>query len=253
MSLSPLPPDSPHPPHSPLQPTQDLDGHAGARRVLVLATSNPHKLEEMVPLFASAQVECILLSTAAKERGVSLIEPQETGDTFERNATIKALSYAQQLSLPCLADDSGLEIDALAGRPGVISSHYCTDGRETGLARAERDSANNARVLKELEGIAFEKRSARFVCVMCLAVPGRADPLALVRGTFEGRIGLPPRVPAGANGFGYDPLFLVAPGFDRSGAELSPEEKNRLSHRAKAASLMLPRLSECFSTRTISP
>lgn len=229
-------------------PTHRPADAAPAPRVVVLATSNPHKLEEMVPLFAGARIECVLLSVAARQRGLALVEPQETGDTFETNAIIKALSYAHQLGLPCLADDSGLEIDALAGRPGVISSHYSTDGRETGLSRGERDAANNARVLRELEGIAPEKRSARFVCVMCLGVPNRPAPLALVRGTFEGRIGLPPRVPAGTNGFGYDPLFLVAPTFDRTGAELPPAEKNRLSHRARAAGLMLPRLDQYFST-----
>ena len=469
---------------------------------IVLATSNPHKVEEMRALFGAGGVVLVGLDEAAAGVGVALSEPAEVGQTFEENARIKAESYADQLGMVCLADDSGLEVDALGGRPGVISSHYCTDGREAGMSRAERDAANNARVLGELEGVAAERRGARFVCVMCVAWPGggdkpgawasdcaggadvpsaragvavaspadslmfkpvlnftahhrrlphwqspgavyfitfratsgelspaerdaaaaaclhwhgsrmhvaalvvmpdhvhllckprerpggywpvpelvksikrfaageinrlrgtngavwqdeyydrivrdgaefdekygyivdnpvrkelvsraldyrwlrdpererliremedrhagwsgagRADgtsapparggsvadginaspgsmdtsPTAradgtsappaprcpiFVRGTFEGRIGIPPRVPAGGNGFGYDPLFLVGPDHTRTGAELPTEEKNRLSHRAAAARLMLPRLREIFSTGAGTP
>ncbi len=235
---------------------------------LVLATGNPHKVAEMRALFAG-RVEIVGLAEAAAAARVVVSEPAETGTTFEENARIKAESYARQLGMVCLADDSGLEVDALGGKPGVISSHYCTDGREAGMTRAERDAANNARVLRQLEGVPAERRGARFVCVMCVAWPGatsktggvdgtsatparvapsaRACPL-MVRGTFEGRIGLPPRVPAGGNGFGYDPLFLVGPDFGRTGAELAPGEKNRLSHRAAAARLLLARLDEMMST-----
>ncbi len=474
--------------------------------LIVIATANPHKVQELRALLLVPGVEFLGLDEAARLAGVVLIEPAETGTTFEANATIKAESYAAQLGLVCLADDSGLEIDALGGRPGVISSHYCTDGRAAGMSRAERDAANNERVLRELGGVPPEARAARFVCVMCLAgcsggafggafggarrsrVPsasgalgqgfGGADVpsasgtphshlfppitgftthhrrlphwqspgavyfvtfrlhtgelaaaerdlvvsaclhwhrqrmqltalvvmpdhvhmlfkplprdtgywavpelvksikrfsagtiniargtfgqvwqdeyfdrivrdgaeydekfgyivdnpvrrglvsnpshyrwlrlpereelvraiekrhehwatveaadgtsappearfaadgtsappearfaadgtsappearvgiLAIVRGTFEGRIGLPPRVPAGANGFGYDPLFLVAPDFTRTGAELPADEKNRISHRAAAARLMLTRLREMMSTSHPSP
>lgn len=174
------------------------------------------------------------------------IEPDETGTTFEANATIKALSYAEQTGLPCLADDSGLEVDALGGAPGVISSHYSTDGKETGLTRPERDAANNARLLRELEGVAPELRTGRFVCQVVLASPSPEGQgiLATARGAFEGRIGLPGEVPRGDNGFGYDPLFLVAPRFVRTSAELPAQEKNRLSHRGAAATAMLGRLRE---------
>ena len=226
-----------------MQPRSPSPGHS-----IVLATSNPHKVEEMRALFTGSGFTFVSLADAAGAAGVQLTEPAETGTTFEANATIKAVSYARQLGALCLADDSGLEIDALGGRPGVISSHYCTDGREAGMSRAERDAANNQRVLRELEGVPPEQRSARFVCVMCVAAPDKAAPLALVRGTFEGRMGLPPRVPAGANGFGYDPLFLVGPAHARTGAELPTDEKNRLSHRAAAARLVLARLREIFST-----
>lgn len=217
---------------------------------LVLATGNPHKIEELRAIFATlpeAQGWTVLglKDLPSPDR---FTEPYEHGSTFEANATIKALSYAQQTGRLCLADDSGLEIDALGGRPGVISSHYCTDGRETGLTRPDRDQLNNQRVLKELEGISPERRSARFVCVMAVAspdCPGHPAPdkaLILVRGTFEGRIGLPGQVPRGQNGFGYDPLFLVAPEFTRTGAELPASEKNARSHRARAAQLLAPRL-----------
>ena len=220
---------------------------------IVLATANPHKVEELRAIFAPAGLTILGLNDLP---GGPPPEPAETGTTFEQNATIKALAYAHATGHVCLADDSGLEIDALGGRPGVISSHYSTDGVETGLTRAQRDEANNARVLRELEGVPPERRTARFVCVMALAAPvgqasqpsappvGRASQPAQVlttsRGTFEGAIGLPPTVPRGTHGFGYDPLFLVAgdPG-GRTSAELPPADKNRLSHRAAAARAML--------------
>lgn len=217
---------------------------------IVLATANPHKVDELRAIFAAANISVIGLNdlpTDCLPPG-GLREPEETGNTFEANATIKALSYAAQTGRTCLADDSGIEIDALAlpdgtPRPGVISSHYSSDGHETGLSRAQRDAANNARVLRELEGVPPGRRTARFVCVMVLAQPATstspARVIAASRGTFEGRIGIPPRVPAGANGFGYDPLFLVAPDYARTGAELLTDEKNQLSHRAKAASAMV--------------
>lgn len=106
------------------------------------------------------------------------------------------------------------------------------------MSRAERDAANNQRVLTELQGVDDALRTARFVCVMAIATPGN-EPSVLVRGTFDGRIGTPPRVPAGENGFGYDPLFLVAPAFKLTSAQLPREEKNRMSHRAAAAAAIV--------------
>lgn len=215
---------------------------------VVLATSNSHKVEELSELLRGLPMRLIGLAEARP--GVQLREPEETGTTFEANARIKAMSYAEQTGLPCLADDSGLEIDALGGRPGVISSHYCTDGREVGMSRAERDRANNERVMRELIGVPDERRGASFVCVMALAIPPRVGvperdraPLVIVRGTFAGRIGQAGSVPRGENGFGYDPLFLVAPELTRTGAELPSEEKNKRSHRAQAAKLMLARIA----------
>ncbi len=163
---------------------------------IVIATGNPHKVEELRRLLALPGVKFVGLKDLPDHE--ALVEPEETGTTFEENATIKAISYAAQTGLPCLADDSGLEVDALGGAPGVISSHYCTDGRETGMSRAERDAANNARLMRELAGVAPEGRSARFVCVMVLAVPNAAPPhphqeggLSSPRTTQEGGLSCP--------------------------------------------------------------
>lgn len=210
---------------------------------IVLATANPHKVAELNAILSPLGIEVMGLQGLP---GGPFQEPRETGSTFEQNAAIKALSYAAQTGRLCLADDSGLEIDALDGRPGVISSHYSTDGLETGMSREQRDRANNERVLLQLQGVPPDDRGARFVCCMCLAEPptpgfpeGRI--LARSRGVFEGRIGVPPRVPAGLGGFGYDPLFLVtAPPHHGAvtSAELPTEEKHRLSHRGSAAAVM---------------
>lgn len=240
----------------PSPPAQPLN-HRTQR--IVIATGNPHKVRELGTMLALPGIEFVGLSQLASEQGRSWVEPAETGTTFGENAAIKAMSYAQQTGLPSLADDSGLEVDGLGGMPGVISSHYCSDGKEIGMSREQRDHANNEKLLTKLDGIGLSDRSARFVCVMTLAMPAQAmsetagdrseiQPriVASVRGTFEGRIGLPGDgpgcVPAGENGFGYDPLFLVGPDFSRTSAQLSPQEKNRLSHRAKAAALMLDQL-----------
>jgi non-canonical purine NTP pyrophosphatase (RdgB/HAM1 family) len=138
---------------------------------IVLATGNPHKVEELAAIFRDLGLENVRLLSLAEASGATLHEPEETGATFEQNATIKAMSYAEQTGMLCLADDSGIEIDALGGKPGVISSHYCTEGQERGMSRAERDAANNARVMREMEGVPVERRTARFVCVMAFASP----------------------------------------------------------------------------------
>jgi non-canonical purine NTP pyrophosphatase (RdgB/HAM1 family) len=219
---------------------------------IVVATSNPHKVEEIHATFAAEGLKNVrLLSLADVVRaapGLVLHEPEEIGTTFEANATIKALSYARQTRTWCLADDSGLEVDELQGRPGVISSHYGTDGVETGLTRAQRDAQSNARVMREMDGVPQHKRGARFVCVMVLAgfPQGASEPrvMFITRGRFEGRLGVAGDVPRGEHGFGYDPLFLVAADphrYSRTSAELSAEEKNRLSHRGMAAREMAAR------------
>lgn len=206
---------------------------------IVIATGNPHKVTELRAIFAQQGID--VAGLAELGGGLSLAEPAETGTMLEENAQIKARSYAAQTGRICLADDSGLEVDALGGRPGVISSHFSTDGREAGIPREERDRLNNRRLLRELEGVPDAQRTARFMCVMCVAAPD-GSVLATARGTFEGRIGRGPDVPRGENGFGYDPLFLVAPDFERTSAELPPEKKNRLSHRGAAARTMAARI-----------
>lgn len=206
---------------------------------VVIATGNAHKVDEVRAVLRP------MLGAGVRLLGLrdvgEFAEPAETGATFEENSAIKALAYAVATGRHCLADDSGLEVDALGGRPGVISSHYCTDGRETGLGRAERDRLNNEKLLRELRGVSAERRGSRFVCVVTLAAPASggnpARVLASSRGTFEGRIGEPPRVPSGTGGFGYDPLFMVGAEPFACGvtsSELSAEEKHALSHRGAA-------------------
>lgn len=204
---------------------------------IVLATQNPGKLGELRDLLAPLGWTVLGLG----DLGELPPEPDETGTTFEANATIKARAYAAHTGRLCLADDSGLAVDALGGRPGVISSHYAfdgrTDGEAAGLSREQRDQRNNKKLLADLEGVPPEQRSARFVCTMVLAGPDRV--LHTTSGAFEGRIGLPGEVPRGPGGFGYDPLFLVPPDFARTSAELAKDEKNARSHRGAAVRAMI--------------
>ncbi len=146
--------------------------------------------------------------------------PDEPHRTFLANATAKALEYARFTGLLTLADDSGLEVDALGGEPGVDSAYFA--------GRPSNDAANNARLLHELRDVADARRTARYRCVLVLATPERV--LFDTSGTCEGRIA---REPRGSGGFGYDPLFLVGTG-PRSFGELSPDEKDRISHRGIA-------------------
>ncbi len=207
---------------------------------IVIATGNPHKVEELRAIFAEQAIPILGL----RDLPGPFTEPDEHGRTFEENAAIKALSYASQTGRTCLADDSGLEVDALNGAPGVISSHYSTNGKETGLSREQRDAANNQKLLAELRHVPPDRRAARFVCVMCLAASGVVR--ATSRGTFEGRIGLPGDVPRGHNGFGYDPLFLLPAPDNRTSAELLSSDKNARSHRGAAARQMAAKIRSLF-------
>jgi XTP/dITP diphosphohydrolase len=192
------------------------------RRVLI-ATSNPGKLRDFA---GAAQVHGIQI--AGIPNFASLPTPVEDGKSFEENARKKAEEYS--LAAPgeiVVADDSGLEVDALHGAPGVHSARYAAD--EPHLADTNTDDeANNVRVLRELSQISPEKRTGRFVCVLAAARNGKT--LATFRGTAEGIILDCPR---GNNGFGYDPLFYF-PRIQKTFAELSPEEKARYSHRGSA-------------------
>ena len=182
----------------------------------VLASANVGKLRELAALLAPAGLELIA-------QGALGIEPvPETGSTFLENALLKARHAAQVSRLPALADDSGIEVDALGGRPGVWSARFAGEGAS--------DAANLARLMDELEGIPEARRGARYRCVIVwVRGPDDAAPL-ITRGTWEGRIALTPR---GSGGFGYDPAFVPA-GEQRTAAELPAEEKNAVSHRGQA-------------------
>jgi len=193
---------------------------------LLFATGNPHKIDEVRAILAPHGITVVGLDSLAR----AITEPEEDGDTFEANARLKAIAYARATGMTCLADDSGLEVDALGGRPGVRSARYAGIGN----ARDERDAANNAKLLRELKDVPPDRRAARFVCAMCLADPS-GDILAETRGEFAGVIIDHPR---GTHGFGYDPL-LHLPDRDCTNAELSPAEKNARSHRGTAVRLMI--------------
>lgn len=197
------------------------------RHVLV-ATSNAGKLRDFAGAAAAYGI-----TIAAIPGFSSLPAVLEDGATFEANARKKAEAYS--LAVPgelVLADDSGLEIDALAGAPGVHSARYAAEVPHQAEANSE-DEANNTRVLRELAGVPAEKRTARFVCVLVAACNGRA--LKTFRGTAEGILLDAPR---GHNGFGYDPLFYF-PQIGKTFAQLSAAEKAQYSHRGAAFRMFL--------------
>jgi len=198
---------------------------------LLVASTNPHKLAEIRETLSPLGFTVIGLDDVDPR----IPEPEETGETFAENARIKATAYARATGRLTLADDSGLEVDALGGAPGVRSARFAGVGE----SRRERDRANNEKLLSALKNVPDEDRAARFVCAMCLADPeGRV--IAETRGTFEGVIA---RTPRGEHGFGYDPL-LYLPDRGCTSAELAPEEKNARSHRGEAARAMAGRIRE---------
>ncbi|HXF94382.1 MAG TPA: XTP/dITP diphosphatase [Nitrospiraceae bacterium] len=185
------------------------------RKELVLATRNKDKGRELAALLADAG---IVIRTMAEFPDAP--EVIEDGETCEANAVKKAVTIARHTGLPAVADDTGLEVEALGGRPGVYAARY-----------AGRDATyedNWRKLLRELEGIPWEKRGARFITVAALAEPNGS--VRITTGSLEGFIA---EKPAGTKGFGYDPVFYV-PELRKTLAELSPEEKNRISHRARA-------------------
>jgi XTP/dITP diphosphohydrolase len=183
---------------------------------VVVATRNKGKLREIVPLLAGLQLELLTIDEVAPDA-----ELREDGVTFVENALAKARQAARATGLPSIADDSGLEVDALEGAPGVYSARYAGPDAD--------DAKNNAKLLESLRGVPPARRGARFRCVAVFVDPARG--LEIVRdGASTGEILEAPR---GEDGFGYDPLFFV-PAAGRTMAELPLEEKNRLSHRAAA-------------------
>ena len=187
-----------------------------AKRV-VIATNNAHKLEEISRMLAPVTGwEFVSLGSCG-----SFPEPIEDADDFEGNARIKALSARKNTGLPALADDSGLEVDALDGAPGVFSSRYAGEDAT--------DADNNAKLLRELADVPDERRTARFVCTLVFVDTDGSEIVA--RGTCEGKIGYEER---GKNGFGYDPLFVSDDCDGLTTAEVPSERKDAISHRGQA-------------------
>ena len=191
----------------------------GRKPRLMLATGNAHKVTELKAMLGDR-----FDVMSMKDAGIDS-EPEENGATFEENALIKAAALNRLTGCACIADDSGLEVDALNGRPGVHSARYCGVHGD--------DEANNQLLLKELENVPDDRRTARYACAMALVRPGH-EPI-VARGECEGRI---LREYRGEGGFGYDPLFLSAD-FDKTFAEATMDEKNAVSHRARAIKNLL--------------
>jgi len=183
---------------------------------IVLATGNPGKVREINQLLAGSGIDIV------SQAEFNTPEAEETGLTFVENAILKARNAAEHAGLPAIADDSGLEVDALNGAPGIYSARYAGVGAG--------DEANLQKLLEAMKDVPEDRRSARFQCVM-VYLRHALDPTPVIcQGTWEGRITF---APSGDNGFGYDPVFLV-PDRQCTSAELSPEEKNRRSHRGQA-------------------
>jgi len=203
------------------------------RRILV-ATRSAHKLRELRDLLSLERGVLVSLADLGIEG-----DPIEDGETFETNAAIKARFGLRASGLPTLADDSGIEVDALAGGPGVRTRRYAGEDAT--------DAQNNTKLLDALAGLSPERRGARYVCVLALALPEVAGPrggvpVTMTRGTCRGRIAAEPR---GEGGFGYDPIFEPAsePPGGRTMGLWTPAEKNAISHRARAARRMAPKLA----------
>jgi len=191
---------------------------------LILATGNAGKVREIRAILGGLGVELL----TPTEAGLIVPPVIETDRSYVENAVTKATAVARASGLPALADDSGIEVDALGGRPGPLSARY-------GGQRCQTDEDRYRLLLRELEGVPWARRTARFRAVIALAVPGNRP---IVReGVVEGHIALAPR---GTNGHGYDPVFEVVPG--RTAAELSAEEKNAVSHRGRALAALVETL-----------
>lgn len=184
-------------------------------KTIVIATRNSGKAKEFAALFAKEGYQIKTLLDYP-----DLPDVEETGMTFEENARLKAETIAQLLQQPVLADDSGLVVDALNGMPGIFSARFAGERKS--------DAANNAKLLHELTNVPDEQRTAHFHCTLVFAAPQKES--LVVEADWDGRIA---RIPQGDNGFGYDPLFIV-PGYDKTSAELTSEEKNKISHRGMA-------------------
>jgi XTP/dITP diphosphohydrolase len=197
-------------------------------RQLLVASYNPGKLEELLTIMADWPARLV------RPRDIGLhLDVAETGATYAENARLKAVAHVEVSGLWTLADDSGLEVDALGGAPGIRAARYAGEGADN----AERW----ALLLRNLDGVPWERRTARFRAVVALAQPG--GKIAYAEGAVEGYIMFEPK---GSGGFGYDPLFYI-PEFDSTMAELPPEIKNRISHRARSIQAARPIYERWFS------
>ncbi|MBQ2775739.1 MAG: RdgB/HAM1 family non-canonical purine NTP pyrophosphatase [Clostridia bacterium] len=193
----------------------------------LIATHNMKKRDELSRILKPIGVNVLL----AEEAGVDLTDVEETGTTFEENAYLKAQGGCDESGMPCIADDSGLAVDALDGAPGVYSARYSGEHGN--------DDKNNELLLENLKELPLEKRTARFVSAVCCVFPdGRK---ITVRGEVEGKIGFELK---GCNGFGYDPLFLPDAFPGKTMAELTADEKDSISHRGNALRLLCKKLEE---------
>ena len=192
---------------------------------IIIATKNKGKAKDFEALFSPLGYEVLTLHDVADDMDI-----EETGTTFEENALLKATALANHLQTMVIADDSGLEIDALDGRPGIYSARYAGEEKS--------DEANIDKVLEELKDVKESERSARFVCAIAVASP-TSEPFT-VRGTCEGFIAQERK---GTNGFGYDPIFFV-PAENKMMAELTAEEKGAISHRGNALQLLAANLDD---------
>ncbi len=198
--------------------------HQGEK--IVLASNNAGKVREINQLLQDQQIQVI------PQREFDIQDVEETGLTFVENAILKARHAAKESGLAAIADDSGLEVDALKGAPGIYSARFAGPGCD--------DRDNNHKLIESLKDAPEDERSARFQCVMVYMRHGDDPTPIICQGTWEGRI---MQQPQGENGFGYDPLFFV-PEENCTSAQLSPEIKNRLSHRGQALGKLLTALSD---------
>lgn len=196
-------------------------------KTFLIATHNAKKKNELLRILAPLGIDV----KTDSELGLTLSEPEETGETFYENALIKAKAGCEESGYPCVADDSGLMVDYLAGAPGVYSARFSGENSD--------DEKNNNKLLKLMADVPENERTARFVSVVCCVFPN--GDIISTRGECEGTIGYEKK---GESGFGYDPIFMVN---GKSFAEISAEEKDKLSHRGKALNLLLEKLNDYMS------
>jgi XTP/dITP diphosphohydrolase len=205
---------------------------------VLIATRNPGKMREYESLLADVPTGSVPVEWVNLDDVEIDLEVEETGETFEANARLKAAAYAEVSGLLTLADDSGLAVDALGGAPGVLSARYA------GPDATDRD--RYLKLLRALEGLPPEERGARFVCVVAIATPG--GEVVTAEGDVKGRINFEPK---GSNGFGYDPVFYI-PGLRMTMAQLDESIKNRVSHRAAALQNAKPALARLIAAQAES-